>query len=263
MSYFNVYVYVSNNTDILNNDAGSNEPNENSGGSGESGKITASKLSVELEYESYMLIAGGQPVYNKAYHGGIYEKLVRDEEISYEDYRKYEEQLTGIMYITRNGNTYSDDLKPRYEMGHVYYDRTMFVVDSGTKIEWKFPNGAEFNIDGEYTVPESIKKDDTFEPYVKLTEDGINVSKLEWYFVDSNGTKIDTPSDITDINVEIFSRAWRGNQLTDSTQGYIDVNMPSIYINSVAFTFKRGELNYRWYFSPVDKPSYNNTEKQQ
>ena len=110
---------------------------------------------------------------------------------------------------------------------------------------------------------------------------GLNVSSIEWYFVDASGNKITTPSSVNSIDVGVYTYDklymrenyeyeggdYGGNysnsgedsnspydspNYSDTTnKGIIDINLPNIAIKNINVSFYDAGLSYVWYFDNV------------
>ncbi|MBR1658052.1 MAG: hypothetical protein IJ697_06260 [Synergistaceae bacterium] len=149
---------------------------------------------------------------------------------------------------------YSD---PYVENG-IEYVTLRYIVDfscmPGETVIWEFYSPYLKN--GSYTIPDGIKavSPETRRPYVKFNRKGINVESVEWYFVDSKDNKIDVPSGITAMSVDV--RFYTGNSEEtlhyDSKSGSVPVNMPELFLRPAEISFMEDGFLYRWIFNPVD-----------
>lgn len=164
----------------------------------------------------------------------------------YYDYVSADAKITLHIYSGDVETASYDNLSPVVTSG---YDNTgtecvtnlsygAFSLSSDiTRIGWT--SSSSIIASGNSDVP--AKKTQSYRPYIKLNRDGLNALTLEYYFVDSNDNKIDTPESVSDVNVNIWGYF---NELSaDLISRYpaqiLAVVLPEIYVQADGvYTFR-------------------------
>ena len=211
-------------------------------------------------------IIQGEPVNYNLYErpSSLNVRLLSAGTVTVDDYYKY---ISGKLVVTLH--FYSGDVEMSSNDLYLYpnsleYDDNgnayMTLVSSGsyyladniTRIAW---TSSSKNISsGSADVPAIASIN--FKPYVKLNRDGLNVSTLEYYFVDSNDNKIATPANVSDIVVNV-STNYDSDVSNKDESGTLPLNIPEIFINGVNFAFKYNGINYSANFHPVNRSESN------
>ena len=160
------------------------------------------------------------------------------------------EMLSNDIHLSPNSWDFDD-----YGNAYAGLKSWSYYFDSSiTRIAWT--SSSEIIASGSADVPAAASF--SFKPYVKFNRDGLNVSKLEYYFVDSNDNKIATPAGVSDIIVNVSAK-YGSDVFNGDESGTITVNMPEIFINGVNFAFTYNGISYSANFYPVNRSEYTVT----
>ncbi len=195
-----------------------------------------------------------------------YVKLSHEGTITSEYYYNYISSVNVIMHFySGDVEMYSNDITP-YVTSWEYDDDdgTEYVTLSGgeyyidnsiTHVEWT--ESSNIIISGSADVPAFTSPASfDFKPYVKLNREGLNISTLEYYFVDSNDNTIATPEGVSNISVNV-STHYGSDFSNEDESGTITLNIPETFLNTIDFYFTYDGLTYRASFSPVNHSYWN------
>ena len=215
--------------------------------------IAQSELNVKVDdYIVHADVIEGEPYYKGAV-GNANISLTRNVKVTNEDFNNKENNvaLRGTLH-TFNGSQEieTEYLDPwyNYENETVVYNNLGLDSDA-TRISWEFPNNV--NTSGNFDLVANVRllsrQLTTYKPYIKFNRSGLNVSTIEWYFVDEDNNRVTTPSSISAISVDIYAS---GSNFNDySRSGLINVNKPEVAISSITIAFVDGGINYHWYLN--------------
>ena len=154
-----------------------------------------------------------------------------------------------LSFYNGDTETFSRDITFEYD----YNTSTLKLVCNGddeliapgsvTKIVWTA--FSDLFTSGTADVPSSLTQPESFDfkPYIKLNRDGLNVSTLEYYFVDSQDNTISTPSGISALSVRVDPTNGT-NFYNEDESGTMAVNLPEKAISTIYFNFTSGDVTY-------------------
>ena len=198
---------------------------------------------------SSSIVEGSTLSYELADNETLTLKLSRAGTIS-EDY--YAENISTKQYGTLK--SYSSEGEPGEETIEFERDSetsTLYMttnVESYTSVDWTpFTNsdtGLTLITYGSADVPSLTSSESfDFKPYIKLNRDGLNVSTLEYYFVNNSGDKIATPEGVSALSVKVTTH-YGSPFYNEDESGTMSVNLPENFINKIDFAFTYNSVTY-------------------
>ncbi|MBQ7592789.1 MAG: hypothetical protein IJU48_00370 [Synergistaceae bacterium] len=234
--------------------------------------IASSDLSFDAcRYDSRASIIEGVPnYYDKSNELNTRIFLVRKNWLKQDDYYDYWSKLVGVVHVySGDEEVDSQTLEPetresKYDEEDGYIVQIEYIIDTkaATRLVWEFNDDMNINNDGSCDIPAVAARStktqlETYKPYIKLNRDGLNVSSLEYYFVDAQNNKISTPEGISNIQVKLeaysYSHSFESEDLSGS--GVIPLGFAEVMIENISFKFEENGIKYRWIFEPVDGAS--------
>lgn len=198
---------------------------------------------------SSSIVEGSTLSYELADNETLTLKLSRAGTVS-EDY--YTENISAKQYGTLK--SYSSEGEPGEET--IEFERdpetsTLYMttnVESYTSVDWTpFTNsdtGLTLITYGSADVSSLTSSESfDFKPYIKLNRDGLNVSTLEYYFVNNSGNKIATPEGVSALSVKVTTH-YGSPFYNEDESGTMSVNLPENFINKIDFAFAYNSVTY-------------------
>lgn len=146
-------------------------------------------ISIHLNFDGGAIVAEGSPNYNSF---SSFLTLVRSPDNVPSQY--FDDRFTGKLFLYSNDQEVASyDLFP--------YDNAPYSDNAVYPVYYLFSD--DVNLPGSADIP-AINVPD-FRPYIRLNRDGLNAKSIEWYFVNSSGTRIAATSGLQDFNLDIWT----------------------------------------------------------
>ena len=143
--------------------------------------------------------------------------------------------------ITREYDDYGTEYVTKLSYATLSFSRNI------TRIEWTSSGGIITSGSSDITASKTLN----YRPFIKLNKEGLNISTLEYYFVNSNDNKIDTPKYVSDISITLWGFS---NISNEDESGIMALNIPETFIIFIVFRFTDNGITYYSGFSPVNRP---------
>ena len=151
------------------------------------------------------------------------------------------------------GNYMDNFLKIRY-VGSYYTD------DERTPSSIVWTSSSDLFTSGSADIPTGKTQD--YRPFIRLNRDGLNVSTIEYYFVDSQGSRIDTPETVSNVEVDLILSTYETYYYYDGYHyydgdyyyddpGVITLNVPESHIELISMYYEDNGIHYSAFFSNV------------